>query len=118
MRWLETLYWPAGAINFAATNDCNVEHVLPRGAKGQWVTDFPQSIHIHTEQFGNLCLAPRELNDRLGNGQYAEKRAAFLKLGKDLKSAQDVAKAKAWTMASVQKRTEHLCQMALPALGL
>lgn len=118
VRWLETLYWPAGAVNFGATNDCNVEHVLPRGAKGQWVTDFPQSIHIHTEQFGNLCLVPRDLNERLGNGQFAEKRAAFSKLGEDLKSAQDVAKAKAWTMAAVQKRTEQLCQMALPALGL
>jgi hypothetical protein len=118
VRWLETLYWPAGAINFGATNDCNVEHVLPRGAKGQWTTDFPQSIHIHTEQFGNLCLVPKALNESLGNGQYAEKRAAFSKLSKDLKSANDVAKAKTWTMAAVQARTEQLFQKALPALGL
>ncbi len=118
VRWLETLYWPAGAVNFGATNDCNVEHVLPRGAKGQWMTDFPQSIHIHTEQFGNLCLVPKALNESLGNGQYAEKRAAFAKLPKDMKSAQDVAKAKAWTTAAVVGRTEQLYQKALPALGL
>lgn len=118
VRWLETLYWPEAQVNFAGTNDCSIEHVLPRAATGQWMTDFPSAIHIHTEQFGNLCLVPKAVNERIGNGQYAEKRAAFLKLAKECKSAHDVAKAKAWTMAAVQARTEQLKAKALPALGL
>jgi hypothetical protein len=118
IRWLETLFWPDSAVNFAGTNECSVEHVLPRGATGQWIADFPNSIHIHTEQFGNLCLVPKDVNERIGNGQYAEKRPVFLKLPKECKSAHDVAKAKLWTMASVQARTDQLRQKALPALGL
>jgi hypothetical protein len=118
VRWLETLYWPVSAINFGATNDCSVEHVLPRGANGKWLTDFPQSIHIYTEQFGNLCLVPKAINERIGNDQYAEKRAAYAKLSKDCKSAQDVAKAKAWLPAAVQARTDALSAKALAALGL
>lgn len=118
VRWLETLYWPASAINFAATNDTSVEHVLPRGANGQWLTDFPQAIHIHTEQFGNLCLVPKAMNADIGNQQYAKKRSAFASLGAEYKSARDVAKAKTWTMAAVQARTDQLRDKALPALGL
>jgi hypothetical protein len=118
VRWLETLYWPEPQMNFTGTNDCSVEHVLPRGANGQWVTDFPKAIHIHTEQFGNLCLVPKGVNERIGNSQYGEKRSAYLKLAKEYKSAHEVAKAKLWTMASVQARTDLLKLKALPALGL
>ena len=82
------------------------------------MTDFPNAIHIHTEQFGNLCLVPKDVNERIGNSQYADKRPVFLKLAKECKSAHDVAKAKTWTMASVQARTEQLKAKALPALGL
>jgi hypothetical protein len=61
---------------------------------------------------------PKDVNERIGNGQYAEKRPVFLKLPKECKSAHDVAKARLWTMASVQARTDQLRQKALPALGL
>jgi hypothetical protein len=82
------------------------------------VTDFPQAIHIATEQFGNLCLVPKGVNADLGNQQYGGKRPAYLALAPIYKSAKDVGKAKAWTMAQVQARTNELAQKAIPALGL
>jgi hypothetical protein len=118
VRWLETLYWPQNAVSFAATNDTSVEHVLPQRPVGQWLTDFPKGIHINAEQFGNLCLVPKDMNERLGNQQYCDKRKAYRTLPKHFKSAHDVAAAPKWAIASVEARNEALKQKALQALGL
>lgn len=118
VRWLETLYWPASAIDFSATNGSSVEHVLPQRPTDQWLKDFPQAINIHAEQFGNLCLIPKALNEDLGNGQYDAKRGALKKLSPAYKSAHDVAKSAKWTMASVQARNGKLKALAMAALGL
>ena len=118
VRWMETLYWDAAEVNFSATNGSSVEHVLPQHATGQWLADFPSNIHIHTEQFGNLCLLQRQLGDDLGHSQYADKRPAYQKLSPAYKSAHDVANAETWGMASIQQRTERLAQRAETALGL
>jgi len=118
VRWLEALYWPAAAVNFSATNGSSVEHVLPQRPTEQWLKDFPQAINIHAEQFGNLCLIPKALNEGLGNDQYKTKRAALKALPAHYKSAHDVAKSTSWTMASVQTRNERLKVLAISALGL
>lgn len=118
VRWLESLYWPASLVNFGATNDSSVEHVLPQRPTGQWLADFPKGIHISSEQFGNLCLVPKDVNEKLGNQQYAEKRKAYRALPKHFKSAHDVADAAKWTIAAVEARNEALRLKALQALGL
>jgi hypothetical protein len=118
IRWMETLFWPQDAVNFAVTNRSSVEHVLPRSATGQWIADFPAAMLIHTELFGNLCLVPRNLNKDLGNGQYAQKRPGYLALPPQYKSAHDVASAEQWTMHAIQDRTNRLAKMAVAALRL
>jgi hypothetical protein len=118
VRWLETLYWPASAVNFAATNGSSVEHVLPQRPTDQWLKDFPQAINIHAEQFGNLCLIPKALNEGLGNDQYQAKRKALKGLAIHYKSAHEVAKSTIWTMATVQARNDKLKALAVAALGL
>jgi hypothetical protein len=118
VRWLETLYWPATAVNFSATNGSSVEHVLPQRPTDQWLKDFPQAINIYAEQFGNLCMIPKAVNEGLGNDQYQAKRKALKGLAANYKSAQEVAKNAAWTMATVQARTDKLKALALSGLGL
>jgi len=118
VRWLETLYWPDSAVNFAATVNTSVEHVLPQRADGKWLKDFPEAIHIHSHQFGNLCLIPKSLNEELKNNQYAKKRRALKELGEEYRSARDVAAAAQWNMGAVQARTDRLKSMALKALGV
>jgi hypothetical protein len=118
VRWLETLYWPQTAVNFSATNGSSVEHVLPQRPTDQWLRDFPQAINIHAEQFGNLCLIPKAVNEGLGNDQYQAKRKALKGLAVTYKSAHEVAKNAAWTMATVQARNEKLKALALTGLGL
>lgn len=118
VRWLETLLWPDAQVNFIATKNTSVEHVLPQRPAGRWLTDFPQAIHIHAEQFGNLCLIPKELNQTLGASEYPAKREAFLRLPSTFRSAHDVAQQEQWTMAAVQGRTTRLKALAVAALGL
>jgi len=116
VRWLETLYW-GETVDFTATMDASVEHVLPQRADGQWLKDFPEAIHIHAEQFGNLCLIPKTLNRDLQNLAYAQKRKAFRKLDQAYRSAHDVASATSWTMSAVHARSDRLKELALTELG-
>jgi hypothetical protein len=118
VRWLETLLSPESAVDFRPTNDTSVEHVLPRSATGQWRTDFPEAINVWTEMFGNLCLVPKEVNSRVGNDQFAAKKEALAALEPYFRSAHDVAKTKAWTMAAVRDRNDRLERVALRGLGL
>jgi hypothetical protein len=105
-------------VNFTATNGSSVEHVLPRRPTGQWLTDFPEAINIHAEQFGNLCLVPKSMNEGVGNSDYAAKLAEFGTLPETYKSALEVATFPNWTMAAVHQRTDRLCKLASQALGL
>ena len=118
VRWLETLLQSGNRVEFSATNGTSVEHVLPRNPTGQWLTNFPEAIHIHAEMFGNLCLIPNEMNARLGNTQFAQKKAAYETLSPNFRSARDVASSRAWTMAAVQERTDRLKAIAIAALRL
>ena len=118
VRWIETLYWPVDAVNFLATNDSSVEHVLPRRPNGQWLEDFKEHRHIDAERFGNYCLIPRKLNDDLSNGQYAAKRAAYQTLPPHFRSANEVASVEMWTPATLAARTAMVVERAERALLL
>jgi hypothetical protein len=118
VRWLETLYWPNDGIDFASVDGSSVEHLLPRSATGQWLVDFPDAIHIHTERFGNLCMVPKDLNRQLGNQQWPEKRPLIAALPPTYRSAHDVASSEGWNVAAVDARTARLTALATKALGL
>jgi uncharacterized protein DUF262/uncharacterized protein DUF1524 len=118
VRWTETLFWPPSEVDFRATEKTNVEHVLPKRPGGQWLKHFPEQAHIYAEKFGNLCLLPEEVNTRLYDGQYPDKRPALLKLAPHYRSALDVAQSPVWDPAAVDARTQRLAEMAASALSL
>jgi hypothetical protein len=118
VRWTETLYWPQDEIDFRATDDTSVEHVLPKRCGGQWVKDFPAEQHIYAEKFGNLCLLPKDVNHRLFDGQYLQKRPVLAQLSPHYRSALDVAQSEVWTPAAIDVRTQQLAERAARALML
>lgn len=118
VRWTETLYWPQDEIDFRATDDTSVEHVLPKRCGGQWVRDFPAEQHIYAEKFGNLCLLPKDVNHRLFDGQYQQKRPVLAQLPPHYRSALDVAQSELWTPAAIDVRTQQLAERAVKALML
>jgi hypothetical protein len=118
VRWTETLYWPTDEVDFRPTDDTSVEHVLPKRSGGQWLKDFPAEQHIYSEKFGNLCLLPKEVNMRLVDAQYAQKRPAFLQLPLQYRSVHDVALSEVWDTAAVDARTLQLADRVAAALAL
>ncbi len=118
VRWLETLYWPQDGVNFEATQDSSVEHVLPRRPDGQWSVDFPERPAYYTECLGNLCLIPKELNASIGNAQFVLKRPQLRALPPYFKSAREVAQAARWDSKAIEQRNARLSHVAGVALGL
>jgi hypothetical protein len=118
VRWMETLYSATDEIDFRPTEETSVEHVLPKRCGGQWLRDFPAEQHIYAEKFGNLCLLPKDVNERLYDGQYQQKRPILLQLPAHYVSAHDVEKWETWTPAAVDERTRQLAERATQALQL
>lgn len=118
VRWLETHYWPPEAVNFTATADSSVEHVLPQRPDGQWLSDFPDRMSYYTEKFGNLCLVPKDINDKIGNSDYPRKRSHYRTLPAHFQSAREVATNTRWTPERVERRTANLRDRTATALGL
>jgi hypothetical protein len=118
VRWTETLYSPPDEIDFRATDDTSVDHVLPKRCGGQWLRDFPVEQHIYAEKFGNLCLLPKDVNVRLFDGQYQQKRPIILQLPPHYRSAHEVAQYEVWNAAAVDERTRQLAERAAKALQL
>jgi len=118
VRWLETLYWPQDGVNFEATQNSSVEHILPRRPDGQWSVDFPERPAYYTECLGNLCLIPKELNGSIGNSQYKLKRPQLRALPPYFKSAREVAQATRWDSKAIEERNARLGNLAGIALEL
>lgn len=118
VRWLETLYW-SRSMPKGPTRNTSVEHVLPRASKGAWAKLFDESIRdTATNKLGNLCIMPKELNDDLGNSEYAAKRAVYLTLPAEFRSAHEVAANTEWTPEVLEARTAAIAQKAASALGI
>ena len=93
-------------------DDLTIEHVLPlRPQTKAWLSLYDNSQRVvteHAELIGNLCLVSSELNTRLGNQIYANKRKLMLKHGLPAHSplAADVARDTQWTREVIKRRSK------------
>lgn len=128
VRYVETLHWSA-SLPRHATDDANVEHVLPRTPIGHWERDFSDDERERlTNRLGNLCLIPKPVNDAIGNSEWPLKEAAYRRLGERFRGVQLVLKASefvrapdrptTWNVLAIEQLTEHLAGRAERALGL
>lgn len=58
------------------TSQNNVEHLLPESPAldSNWSKLFSGEVNIHWKMIGNLFILPEELNSRLGNKSWADKK--------------------------------------------
>ena len=119
VHFVETLYWQR-SLPQAPVHRTSVEHVLPRAAKGEWITLFDESIRDSTtHKLGNLCLVTKEVNHSVGNAEFAVKRACYAsKLSADFKSAHEVAAYGEWTLPIIEARTQAIAAKAAKALWI
>ncbi len=97
--------------------DVTIEHVLPLRPKAKaWLSLYGNSQKTVTEwaeRIGNLCLVSNDLNTRLGNLTYPNKRKLLLADGVTERSplAADIATDANWTRDVIERRSKKLLQV-------
>ena len=64
----------------AASNDIDLEHILPKKYKDHWQQDapnFPGGPHKYIHRLGNMTLISPDKNRRLGNADFATKQEMY-----------------------------------------
>ncbi len=90
-----------------------VEHVLPKNPGENWksaLAKHPTFAEEHTHRIGNLCLLT-QVNRRLGNLAFADKRETYAK--SELLLTSEVARVTRWTPKEVEDRQGRLAKLAV-----
>lgn len=88
----------------------HVEHILPRASDGAWLDHFPDE-NMRAElrgHLGNFCLLPKQVNEDLGNEQWATKRNAYRNVDKCFRGAIEAATYQRWNAEAINKRTQDI----------
>lgn len=90
----------------------NLEHVLPqRPAKGAWTSFSADEAAAYAYRLGNMTLLRRTENQKLGNGEWPEKRAVLQQ--SQLKLNQEVGKIEQWDKTTIDDRQKRLAELAV-----
>jgi hypothetical protein len=92
-----------------------VEHILPKSPGENWesvLARYPTFAEEYAHRVGNLSLLT-QVNRRLGNAAFADKRETYAKSG--LLITSDVAKVTKWTPREVEERQARLAKLAITA---
>jgi hypothetical protein len=128
VRWVETLHWGPN-LPKSCTDDASVEHILPITAMGDWEKKFSDDERERlTHRLGNLCIIPKDVNDKVGHSQWPEKEREYEPLVGHFKGVElvlDAARAgvpagqaTAWSAGAIEALTEQLASKAERALQL
>ena len=128
VRWIETLHWGVN-LPKSCTDDASVEHIVPITAMGDWEKKFSDDERERlTHRLGNLCIIPKDVNDKIGHSQWPEKEREYEPLVGHFKGVElvlDAARAgvpagqaTAWSAGAIEALTEQLASKAERALQL
>jgi uncharacterized protein with ParB-like and HNH nuclease domain len=82
-----------------------IEHICPQGDSDTGLIDYK-----HMAQLGNLILVPQELNEKLGNKSFVEKKKILDEHKVKLDEA--LISSSSWTNKQIEDRTEWLSYIA------
>jgi hypothetical protein len=96
----------------------SVEHVVPcgvrLGAQSAWRTDFPDDLDRRnvSQYLGNLCLVGEQLNQKLAQKGWSEKREGYLNddLSASFSLVQSLKGRDVWDRQAIAERHRHLMQ--------
>lgn len=90
----------------------NLEHILPqKPAKSEWIGFTPDEATAYAYRLGNMTLLRRSDNQRLGNGQWPEKRTTLR--GSRLRLNDPLGEIDVWDKETIELRQNLLSEMAI-----
>jgi uncharacterized protein with ParB-like and HNH nuclease domain len=95
----------------------NLEHIMPKKMNAHWteeVTDIqPESYKLYVNYIGNMALASKENNRRVGSKCFDDKKALLFSIQNDFKLTKSVADFEHWNKSSIEQRQETLADYAI-----
>ena len=91
-------------------NIVNLEHVMPQTLSDDWHVT-PETAQAYYKRIGNMVLLSPNVNVKLGNKGFEEKKHAYLESPYLL--TQYVGDCDEWVPAAIEDRQEHLSELAL-----
>jgi hypothetical protein len=90
----------------------NLEHILPQNpSKGTWEAFSADEAAAYAYRLGNMTLLRRSENQKLGNGEWPEKRAVLQQ--SQLKLNKQLIDNDAWEKETIEDRQQALANLAL-----
>jgi hypothetical protein len=89
----------------------NLEHVLPQNPSSAWSYIPPDEQVLLAKRLGNMALMKTKLNTKAANDGFAAKKAFYGK--SEFALTKVLAKKTAWNRASIDKRQNHLADLAV-----
>lgn len=94
----------------------SAEHILPKNPRpgSQWLIDFTRQDHREClDLLGNGIPLSRDLDKRVGNKDFAMKKASYERAGADryFLSVKQVCKYNSWTPADIRERTAQIADL-------
>jgi len=95
----------------------NLEHIMPKKANVHWTEEVtgikPESYGLYVNYIGNMALASKENNKRVGAKSFTEKKDLLFSIQNDFQLTKSVADFDNWNKSSIEKRQEILAEHAV-----
>ena len=92
--------------------EVNLEHILPqRPSNGEWIEFSSDEASAYAYRLGNMTLLRREDNQKLGNGQWPEKKAILS--NSELKLNIEICDIDVWDKDTIDIRQNEMADFAL-----
>lgn len=101
----------SGGINFSDA-ELTLEHILPTNPSEAWLEHFDHSeVDECADMIGNMTLVQSNLNRKLGNSSFTEKKAAFV--SSPLTITKKCAEFPIWNREAIESRQKWLAEQAV-----
>lgn len=106
----------AGKLPPEYLDQTSAEHILPKNPRpgSQWLIDFTRQQHREClDLLGNGIPLSRDLDKRVGNKDFAMKKAAYERAGADryFLSVKDICQHENWTPDTIRNRTNAIADL-------
>lgn len=96
-------------------NEFNIEHIMPNNPSEQW--DIPEDdLRLYCKRLGNMALLDPDINMRLGNKSFTEKKDSYSNSRSEL--TRMIGRYPKWEQAEIEDRQKKLAEIAVQVWNL
>lgn len=94
----------------------NLEHVMPQKREPHWTGVSQEQHENYVKRLGNMTLVDRDLNEKIGNHSFSEKKKLLEK--SKISMTCEIAGAETWGPSAIEERQKRMAKLAVGAWPL